>query len=135
MTTKSTGVKFSKVSHSWMASMVCNGTYIHLGYFETESEAQELLKKAREFEQSRKLDLAQKNITKAMKSKRNTQLVRSKKFKGVRWAKTTGKWLSSIYHGSRHVSIGWYDTELEAIEARKAANLQYGYDENHGSYL
>ena len=135
MAINSTGVKFSKVSSSWMAAMTCNGTYVHLGYFETEHEAQQVLNYAREVEQTRKLELAETNITKAMKSKRNTQLVRSNKFKGVRWAKTTGKWLSSIYHGSRHVSIGWYDTELEAVEARKATNIEYGYDENYGSYL
>lgn len=47
---------------------------------------------------------------------------------GVYYMEATGKWRASI----RNKHIGLFDTIEGAATARKAANIAYGYHENHG---
>lgn len=47
---------------------------------------------------------------------------------GVSWDKTYKKWHSRI----RDVHIGYYDEFDDAVEARRAAELKYGFHPNHG---
>ena len=43
-----------------------------------------------------------------------------------------GKWLAVIGAGGKLVKLGVFDTKEEAISARLAAELKYGYHLNHG---
>lgn len=53
-------------------------------------------------------------------------------FCGVSWHKLTKKWMASIYANKRHVHLGLFANIEDAIAARKAANVEHGFHENHG---
>lgn len=44
----------------------------------------------------------------------------------------SGKFIARITHEGRRVSLGSFGTLIEAAEARRDAELLYGYHENHG---
>jgi len=50
---------------------------------------------------------------------------------GIRQVKS-GKWQARINVDGKELSLGTYATEDEAKEARKVAELEYGFHENHG---
>jgi len=52
---------------------------------------------------------------------------------GVCWYKQTRKWHVKIGHGGRSKSIGYFHDKEDAIAARKAAEVLYGFHENHGT--
>ncbi len=55
---------------------------------------------------------------------------------GVSLRLETGQWRASIRdENSRQISLGHFAVKDDAIAARKAAELQYGYHENHGSKI
>lgn len=56
-------------------------------------------------------------------------------FTGVHRRKDTNRWLASIKANGKPKNIGNFATKQEAIEARKKANLEYGYHENHGQLM
>ncbi len=47
---------------------------------------------------------------------------------GVSFHKLTGKWKASIGKNS----LGYFSDKEEAVSARRAAEIEYGYHENHG---
>ena len=47
---------------------------------------------------------------------------------GVTWDKNANKWRARICT----IELGWFDTEREAVIARKQAEKAEGYHENHG---
>lgn len=52
---------------------------------------------------------------------------------GVNFDKLNGKWLARIYNlEKKQINLGRFDTFEEAVAARKAAEIKYGYHENHG---
>lgn len=52
---------------------------------------------------------------------------------GVYWAADRKKWAAAIaLPGGKCVGLGRYDTLKEAAAARKAAEIKYGFHENHG---
>ena len=53
-------------------------------------------------------------------------------FVGVGWHKQTGKWRVRILVNNVRVSLGSYFDLENAIQARKIANIKYGYHQNHG---
>ena len=52
---------------------------------------------------------------------------------GVHWHKAFSKWGASIAAEGVRVSLGLFADKKDAIAARKAAELEYGYHENHGA--
>ena len=52
---------------------------------------------------------------------------------GVSLIRSTGKWRAHIKHHGKWESLGNYQTIEEAAEARKAAEIKYGFHPNHGS--
>lgn len=52
---------------------------------------------------------------------------------GVTWDKSRNKWLVSITLNYRHKYIGRFENLEDAVSARKAAELQYGFSPNHGN--
>ena len=54
---------------------------------------------------------------------------------GVCWDATRGKWKSSIQVKGRTVNLGRFDNMVDAAEARKSAELEYGFHENHGKQV
>ena len=51
---------------------------------------------------------------------------------GVRWHKKALKWTAQITVNSQQVHLGVFTKKDDAIAARKAAEANYGYHENHG---
>lgn len=51
---------------------------------------------------------------------------------GVSMFKRTGKYTARIQYGGKGIHLGYFGTLEEAVAARKAAEVQYGYHENHG---
>lgn len=51
---------------------------------------------------------------------------------GVYWYKRGQKWRSSIRVNERSIHLGCYDDKDDAIKARIAANIKYGFHPNHG---
>jgi hypothetical protein len=51
---------------------------------------------------------------------------------GVSWNKDRGKWLVTISAEKGRRYVGIFDRKADAIVARKAAEREHGYHENHG---
>lgn len=51
---------------------------------------------------------------------------------GVSWSNDRKKWVAMIWHNSKPVPLGRFKEKEDAIAARKAAEIQYGYHANHG---
>lgn len=51
---------------------------------------------------------------------------------GVMWHKAGQKWLAKIGVGYAQIHLGVFDTFEEAVAARKAAEAEHGFHENHG---
>lgn len=53
-------------------------------------------------------------------------------FVGVSWHKKTGKWRAYLSVQGNAFHLGLFDDLDDAIDARKLANIKYGYHFNHG---
>lgn len=51
---------------------------------------------------------------------------------GVYWYKSRNKWWAFIGTGKERKSLGYYSDWLDAVCARKRAEFELGYHENHG---
>jgi hypothetical protein len=51
---------------------------------------------------------------------------------GISWHKRDKKWTASIYVDGRKVHLGAYKNKKDAIYARAAADVKYGFHLNHG---
>lgn len=54
---------------------------------------------------------------------------------GVSWNKRDRKWVSQIKADGKRIYLGLFIHLNDAIQARKAAEIKYGYHKNHGSVL
>ena len=53
-------------------------------------------------------------------------------FTGVYWFKRDSNWQVQICVDGERISLGYFKEKSEAIEARKKANIKYGFHPNHG---
>ncbi len=51
---------------------------------------------------------------------------------GVYWNSAVGKWRANIKINYKCIHLGYYTNKDDAIKARKAAEIKYGFHENHG---
>lgn len=51
---------------------------------------------------------------------------------GVYWSKADGKWRARIGVNGKYVSLGSFNDINDAISARKIAEIEHSYHENHG---
>ena len=51
---------------------------------------------------------------------------------GVSWCKQTSRWTSTIYVDDKSVRLGRFTEFSEAVNARKNAEVLYGFHTNHG---
>ncbi|CAH9014422.1 putative HNH endonuclease [Vibrio phage 495E54-1] len=51
---------------------------------------------------------------------------------GVTWKKDKSKWKAYINVYSKQIHLGYFTEYQEAVSARKAAEVKYGFHENHG---
>ena len=51
---------------------------------------------------------------------------------GVCWLKRERSWLARIGTGKKSIVLGYFKEFDDAVEARKAAEIKYGYHKNHG---
>ena len=52
---------------------------------------------------------------------------------GVCWSKNSNKWRAYIKFDGVQVSLGYHIRYSDAVDARKNAEILYGYHENHGA--
>lgn len=52
---------------------------------------------------------------------------------GVSWRKERQRWSAKMYKGKSTIYLGLFKTFEEAVAARKAAEIRYGFHPNHGS--
>lgn len=67
------------------------------------------------------------NLQNMSMSKANTSGVT-----GVSWYKAGNKWCAWIWHEAKRVWLGYFDDFDDAVAARKAAEIKYGFHPNHG---
>ena len=51
---------------------------------------------------------------------------------GVIWDESRKKWRAGIWPKGKHINLGRFTNKADAISARKAAEIKYGFHENHG---
>lgn len=51
---------------------------------------------------------------------------------GVSWYKSSRKWVAEIAYNGEKIRLGRFDKLEDAAAARKAAEVKYGFHENHG---
>lgn len=51
---------------------------------------------------------------------------------GVHWVKCRNKWMAYIDYNGERINLGRFKNKLDAIQARKEAEIKYGYHPNHG---
>ena len=51
---------------------------------------------------------------------------------GVYWYKAYSNWTAQIMVRGRNIFLGYFDDKRDAIAARKAAEITYGFHRNHG---
>ena len=51
---------------------------------------------------------------------------------GVNWSNKRNKWEAYISISSKTISLGRFTDKEDAIKARKAAEIEYGFHKNHG---
>lgn len=56
-------------------------------------------------------------------------------FTGVRYNPKQGAWVARIHVDYHDIHLGYFNTKNEAIAAREAANIMYGFHQNHGKDL
>ena len=66
---------------------------------------------------------------------RNQKLLKNNTsgYPGIHWSKETNKWRVRIGNGIGRLNIGLFDNLLDAVAARKSAEIEYNYHPNHGS--
>lgn len=68
------------------------------------------------------------NMRNAKKPSNNTS-----GYVGVRWNKRLSKWEARIKANGKHIYLGCFNGIKDAIAARKAAEIKFGFHPNHGS--
>jgi len=77
---------------------------------------------------SAKLVAKNQKIQKRIKGDVRAPACKQSSCSGVSWNKNANKWRARICM----IELGWFDTEREAVIARKQAEKAEGYHENHG---
>ena len=52
---------------------------------------------------------------------------------GVSWSKSNNKWEAYIWKDYKKYNLGLYEDLDDAVAARKAKSIEFGYHENHGT--
>lgn len=74
-----------------------------------------------------------REVTNHENTKNKVRLKRNKSgVTGVDWDKRKGKWRAQISHYKRGIFLGYFDSFDDAVAARKAAEIKFGFHENHG---
>lgn len=54
-------------------------------------------------------------------------------YNGVTWHKGARKWQAQLHIGARAIDLGRFNRLEDAVAARKAADVEHGFHENHGA--
>ena len=64
---------------------------------------------------------------------KSMQLNNKSGFTGVSWHERTSKWIANIIINGNQKHLGYFTDINDAIEARKKANIEHEFHENHGA--
>ncbi len=73
-------------------------------------------------------------IVSKTENQRNRRLCSNSRsgFNGVSWHSSTKNWQVNIRSNGKQITLGRYQTLIDAVAARIRGNKKYGYHENHG---
>lgn len=75
-----------------------------------------------------------RNITKEENSKNMRKFcTNTSGFSGVTYFKRDDVWQACIWHNNKSIHLGYFKNKEDAILARRSAEIDYGYHENHGT--
>lgn len=74
----------------------------------------------------RNVDITNNNRNLTMPSTNTSGVV------GVSFYKSRNKWQAKIWNDNKVITLGRFDNFEDAVAARKKAEIEYGYHENHG---
>lgn len=80
-------------------------------------------------ENLRDVNSSENNKNKAMDSRNSTGVA------GVYWFKRDNRWMARIQSDGKDDFLGYFDIFEDAVKARKEAELEYDFHENHGRKL
>ena len=103
------GVHWDIKSLKWRTSIQYDGINIHLGLFDNETDASNAYQKA---------------LSKIENGSFNPETYK-RKYKGIDFNKTSGKWRARIRINKKRKSLGSFQTEKEAYEAYQKALKEY----------
>jgi len=104
---KYTGVSWKKQNNKWISSIVIKGKIKHLGYFDTEEEANKYYQDA-----LKAIEKGEEIKTKKPET--------SSKYKGVSFDKERNKWVSSAWINGKQKFLGRFKCETAAFLAYQA---------------
>ena len=73
------------------------------------------------------------NLRNVSNAENSRNMRKATKTLGVRFCTRSQKWLARIRFNYRHIHIGYFSTEEEAIAARMSAQAKYGFHPLHGA--
>jgi len=117
------GVNWDKKTSKWKAQIYHNGVSVVLGYYDTEIEA------------SKAYQLALSKIKDGSFNPDTYKPKYTSKYKGICFKKANNKWVAQIWINGKRKHIGYFRTELEALEAyqNKLNELNNTKKETHGT--
>ena len=77
-------------------------------------------------------DKSPSDITPANRRRIRTPTHNSSGHIGVCWSRRESKWRAEITVDTRRIHIGYFTDMADAIAARKAAEITYGFHPSHG---
>ena len=120
------GCYYHKQAKSWKAQKEINDKKIHLGYYDTEEEANQVYLTA---DKMRRDGFSLNFIQKMLRIK--TKDVCSSQYRGVYWNKRCNRWRAHIKINDKLIHLGHYDSEEDASTVYlKARELMGQYTDN-----
>lgn len=133
------GVHWCKNNNKWRAIITVDGARLHLGVFEDKADAIAARKQANikygfheNHGEALEKDIQCHNIIKNKCRNMRLKVNNKSGFCGVALDKRRGMWNARITVKGKEVYLGSYVKKADAIAARQAANIKYGFHENHG---
>ncbi len=122
------GVCWRKYIGKWQANICMNGKIICLGSFSDEQQAAKMYDKVAiaewgEFAHTNfpRQDYAEQKLPRAVDFLEQRRKNQSSSFHGVSWHKGINKWVARICINRKHISLGSFDNEQDAVNAYNQA--------------
>lgn len=133
------GVAWYGPRNKWAAHIKVNGRKLHIGYFVRLADAV-IARKAAEakhgFHENHGAIVAKfvfvSRDSSMPRIENRISLNNTSGCTGVHWHRRLKKWQAAIGVARKNIHLGYYADKADAIAARQAANIKYGFHQNNG---